>query len=48
MTDNKNITNNPSLWDIFLAFLSLGCISFGGPIAHIGFLEMNSLKNDVG
>jgi len=32
---NKKIT----LWQIFLVFLKLGCTSFGGPIAHIGFFR---------
>lgn len=39
MTDNKNLTNNPNLLDIFIAFLRLGCTSFGGPIAHIGYFR---------
>ncbi|AFL88290.1 chromate transporter, chromate ion transporter family [Terriglobus roseus DSM 18391] len=25
--------------EVFLAFLRLGCVSFGGPIAHLGYLQ---------
>ena len=28
-----------SFWTIFLAFLRLGCTSFGGPIAHLGYFR---------
>lgn len=28
-----------SVWTIFLTFLRLGCTSFGGPIAHIGYFR---------
>lgn len=28
-----------SLWRMFLVFLRLGCTSFGGPIAHIGYFR---------
>lgn len=27
------------LWEIFLTFLLLGCTSFGGPIAHLGYFR---------
>lgn len=26
-------------WEIFWRFLLLGCISFGGPTAHIGYFQ---------
>jgi chromate transporter len=26
-------------WQVFLCFLTLGCTSFGGPVAHIGFFR---------
>ena len=29
----------PSVSDIFLVFLKLGCTSFGGPVAHIGYFR---------
>lgn len=28
-----------SLFSVFLAFLTLGCTSFGGPVAHIGYFR---------
>ena len=27
------------LWEVASTFLRLGCISFGGPIAHLGYLR---------
>jgi len=32
-------TKNPSLLEIFLTSLRLGCISFGGPVAHLGYFK---------
>ncbi len=26
-------------WEVFRAFLALGCVSFGGPIAHLGYFR---------
>lgn len=31
--------NSDSLWSVFLAFLTLGLTSFGGPIAHLGYFR---------
>ena len=31
--------SRPSLADIFFAALRLGCISFGGPVAHLGYFR---------
>jgi chromate transporter len=28
-----------SVTEVFLAFLSLGCTSFGGPVAHLGYFR---------
>lgn len=28
-----------SVWQVFVAFLRLGCTSFGGPVAHIGYFR---------
>lgn len=30
---------SPSLWQLFIIFLTLGCTSFGGPLAHLGFFR---------
>ena len=29
----------PTLWQIFLTFLKLGCTNFGGPAAHLVFFH---------
>ncbi len=29
----------PRLFDVFVTFLRLGCTSFGGPVAHLGYFE---------
>lgn len=42
MTDSPNPTidaRGGSAREVLLAFLRLGCLSFGGPIAHIGYLH---------
>ena len=39
MTNNESIDQKPNIGAIFLAFLKLGCTSFGGPIAHIGYFR---------
>ena len=31
--------SSPSHWQIFCTFLYLGCTSFGGPVAHIGYFR---------
>jgi len=31
--------NRTSAWGIFLRFLRLGCTSFGGPVAHLGYFR---------
>src|SRR5579863_8286896 len=38
MADSPSILR-PSIWCVFLAFLRLGCTSFGGPIAHLGYFR---------
>ena len=32
---------------IFLEFLKLGCTSFGGPVAHIGFFRDHFVKKKM-
>ena len=27
------------VWEVFYRFLALGCVSFGGPAAHIGYFQ---------
>jgi len=41
LSDNTSATvDNPSsLAEIFLTFLLLGCTSFGGPVAHLGYFR---------
>jgi len=34
----------PSLLQIFLIFLKLGCTSFGGPVAHLGFFRQEFVE----
>jgi chromate transporter len=36
--------SQPSLLQIFFIFLKLGCTSFGGPIAHLGFFRQEFVK----
>ncbi len=36
--------NSPSLLTIFLVFLRLGCTSFGGPVAHLGYFNEELVK----
>jgi chromate transporter len=35
---------NESAWPVLLASLQLGCRSFGGPIAHIGYFERSYVR----
>ncbi|XDD54554.1 chromate efflux transporter [Leptospira sp. WS4.C2] len=32
-------------WDLFKTFLILGCTSFGGPIAHLGYFQHEFVEN---
>lgn len=38
MTDKQERTGVPVL-EVFLVFLRLGCVSFGGPVAHLGYFQ---------
>lgn len=31
--------DRPTLLQIFLSFLKLGCVAFGGPVAHLGYFQ---------
>ncbi len=35
---------SPSLWQLFIIFLTLGCTSFGGPLAHLGFFRFEFVE----
>ena len=35
-----------ALWQVFLHFLSLGCLSFGGPVAHLGFFHERFVQRE--
>jgi chromate transporter len=35
---------SPSLLEIFLAALRLGCTSFGGPVAHLGYFRQEYVE----
>ena len=34
----------PSLWQLFIIFLTLGCTSFGGPLAHLDFFRFEFVE----
>lgn len=36
---DRIVTSKGSVLDVALTFLRLGCISFGGPVAHLGYLH---------
>ncbi len=38
-TDTRNNTAWHHTWDVFWRFLLLGCTSFGGPAAHLGYFR---------
>ncbi|MEM1057935.1 MAG: chromate efflux transporter [Verrucomicrobiota bacterium] len=38
-TDGTPAPGRSGLLDIFLTFLRLGCVSFGGPVAHLGYFQ---------
>ncbi len=37
--ENESGNTSDSAWTIFLVFLLLGCTSFGGPVAHLGYFR---------
>lgn len=36
--------NHPARLQIFLSFLKMGCIAFGGPVAHLGYFQDEFVK----
>ncbi|MDS7928282.1 chromate efflux transporter [Acinetobacter sp. V102_4] len=38
-TKQHNTIDKASVWEVFFVFLRLGLISFGGPIAHLGYFR---------
>lgn len=42
---SKSAESSTSLFSIFWTFLKLGCTSFGGPIAHIGYFRHEFVEN---
>lgn len=38
-SDANAPSSNLGAWEVFRTFLMLGCTSFGGPVAHIGFFR---------
>ncbi|MFI5400443.1 MAG: chromate efflux transporter [SAR324 cluster bacterium] len=39
MTRASEVAARRSAWAVFAAFLRLGCTSFGGPVAHLGYFR---------
>jgi chromate transporter len=37
--NEREMTERGSIWETFCVFLKLGCTSFGGPIAHLGYFR---------
>ncbi|MDA8528910.1 chromate transporter, partial [Opitutaceae bacterium] len=34
-----NTSSTDSPFNVFVIFLRLGCVSFGGPVAHLGYFR---------
>lgn len=41
---SENFPGRGSIFEIFLVFLKLGCTSFGGPVAHLGYFRQELVQ----
>ncbi len=40
----KVVESLRTLWEIFIVALKLGCTSFGGPTAHLGYFQQEYVQ----
>lgn len=48
MTVDTKESIRGSVVEVFLVFLRLGCVSFGGPVAHLGYFQKELWQNGNG